>query len=914
MIKKTIKHLSILFLLLLLMPSLARAETRIPAGNMYEDLHLTKDKSPYVVEGDVNLYHSNLTIDPGVIVNGASIYSRWRIQVENNLLIDGRKDDPVKLTKGVILSVGKEKVIKYAILDGIDLSLSRGTSTLSNVKITNTYSAISTRGEKLYIHDSEISNNKFGITVNWTGNTPYSGITPYLNVGSADIVINYPGESIIKIRNSAIFNNREKTINTYVPNTIDARENWWGSIDGLPSNINGMVKADPWLTEYPVFQDDNTIYPPLISEKKEEICCSNVLFLPGFQASRLYIKESTILGNKENRLWEPNTNNDVIKLYGDQYGSPIVSGTYTSDIIDTALGVKNIYKNFIAIMNGMVAENKINRWIPFAYDWRNLATSVPVGKIRYPNNTEKELVKELKALSLDSKTGKVTIIAHSNGGLVAKALGSILDNAGKGDLIDKVVFVAVPQLGTPQTLLGLLHGDGQEILGGAILSSGIARKFGLNMDGAYGLLPSRNYFDKVSSSTLSVNGVNLWYDEYIRYLMGKTDGRIQPTENDTKTPAVLRWNGIDKGEYVHRVLDNWNFPAITKVLSIVGWGMPTTQAVSYSTTTSPVITKTIDGDGTVVSGSAGGYKSIYGDKTVYLNQGLINNDAGWTKTDILHYNIMESQSVRELISNIISTSTLSLVNDETLPKYMSYTKPKAEAYPQISWMTVSVHSPVDLSISNSSGEHMGLVPLKEAIPGHEDSDLMYMNNDIGGQYNIIGDEKYFTVPADDTYDIALEGTGDGTFTLQIQKFDSNFNQIDEVIYTDLPVTPLMLANTTLNPLAVGSPLDIDADGNGTIDIQIKPSKEFDPYLHIESMKVIVKSLRLKSQLENNLLKRIEKIEKDMEKGKADKIIKNLKKMDTKVNGEHWMIKDMNENSKELLLKMVEDTIVLFEKQ
>ena len=105
MIKKTIKHLSILFLLLLLMPSLARAETRIPAGNMYEDLHLTKDKSPYVVEGDVNLYHSNLTIDPGVIVNGASIYSRWRIQVENNLLIDGRKDDPVKLTKFIKLLI-----------------------------------------------------------------------------------------------------------------------------------------------------------------------------------------------------------------------------------------------------------------------------------------------------------------------------------------------------------------------------------------------------------------------------------------------------------------------------------------------------------------------------------------------------------------------------------------------------------------------------------------------------------------------------------------------------------------------------------------------------------------------------------------------------------------------------------------
>ena len=92
------------------------------------------------------------------------------------------------------------------------------------------------------------------------------------------------------------------------------------------------------------------------------------------------------------------------------------------------------------------------RGITIPYDWRltpdqilDKGAEVAPGKISYLVATSSPyIIQELKRLAATSKTKKVTIIAHSNGGLVTKRLIEKL-GVDAATLVDKVIFVAVPQ-------------------------------------------------------------------------------------------------------------------------------------------------------------------------------------------------------------------------------------------------------------------------------------------------------------------------------------------------------------------------------------------------------------------------------------------------------------------------------------
>jgi hypothetical protein len=64
-----------------------------------------------------------------------------------------------------------------------------------------------------------------------------------------------------------------------------------------------------------------------------------------------------------------------------------------------------------------------------------------------------------------------------------------LAQKGKTGLIDKVIFVGVPENGSPASLFALLHGDNQDIGNGYIVNKFTMRKFAQNMPSVYALLP-----------------------------------------------------------------------------------------------------------------------------------------------------------------------------------------------------------------------------------------------------------------------------------------------------------------------------------------------------------------------------------------------------------------------------------------
>ena len=165
-----------------------------------------------------------------------------------------------------------------------------------------------------------------------------------------------------------------------------------------------------------------------------------VLFLPGFEGSRLY-KPGFLI---ENELWEPNRDNDGKLLEFDADGNSINQNIYTKvgDIINKTYSrfplpiiQLNIYDTFTGDMDALKSDGTINDWEPIAYDWRlpydQILDSGKVtgDEISYLSATSSPyIIQELKRLAGISKTGKVTIVAHSNGGLLAKDLMIKLQN------------------------------------------------------------------------------------------------------------------------------------------------------------------------------------------------------------------------------------------------------------------------------------------------------------------------------------------------------------------------------------------------------------------------------------------------------------------------------------------------------
>src|SRR6185295_15310968 len=102
---------------------------------------------------------------------------------------------------------------------------------------------------------------------------------------------------------------------------------------------------------------------------------------------------------------------------------------YAGQPLGKAFGVVGIYGSFMKFLDGLAADGTIRGWKSFGYDWRKPIAEVVAGRTQRATTTE-SLVETVEALAADSKTGKVTLIAHSNGGLVAKYLVKTLAGMG----------------------------------------------------------------------------------------------------------------------------------------------------------------------------------------------------------------------------------------------------------------------------------------------------------------------------------------------------------------------------------------------------------------------------------------------------------------------------------------------------
>lgn len=544
---------------------------------------------------------------------------------------------------------------------------------------------------------------------------------------------------------------------------------------------------------------------------------SSVLFLPGVMGSRLYGKD---VDGDEDGLWEPNGNQDVRQLAMTEEGKSIES-IYTRDVIDKVYGAREMSNRFIEFMDGLKADAIINDWKPYAYDWRYGVVDIANKGTQYEDSIH-DGVAEIKVLAKGSFSGKVTIVAHSNGGLLAKALLTRLTQEGKAHLVDRVIFLASPQLGTPKAIGVLLHGYDQQQLLGFLIDDAAIRTVAKNMPGVYGLLPSQKYFEKSGSipivfdTGVSTQGFRSAYGDTIddaseltEFMVGDKDGRGEATEIYEASHAQ-RSLLEDAFSDHSTILDTWTAPAGVEVIEVIGIGLNTVQQFRYEQfmerrcffcarepVYKPVPKFSLYGDETVMGYSAEGYE---GEKdTWYVDLGALEKEKNPEAVE--HADFVNNKSIHALLRNIIT--------DETSDTPFIYTT--RPTFLGDSYTVLSTHSPVTLEIIDSQGRRVGM---GASAP----------QTDIpGSTYTELASSTYIIIPKGTEYDVTIKGTGYGSMTFRT---DSLSNDTQALISSAYVATITPSTTIALSVIAdTFSNLVIDTNGDTVIDQELTPQGE-----------------------------------------------------------------------------------------
>ena len=616
----------------------------------------------------------------------------------------------------------------------------------------------------------------------------------------------------------------------------------------------------------------------VVEETPEPTCCSSVLFLPGIKGS--------VLKSGEDTLWPTDfSGTDIERLALSETGESIepvvVDGILNTFIATPVYSGFSSFMDTLATVDDATGTSTVREWIPFAYDWRYAPDKILTDGVSTPSGVV-DLIQTVETLAADSYTDKVTIVAHSMGGLLGKALIKELQNQGKEELIDNFVMVGTPQLGTPQGVASLLHGDDESIFGGFLVDASDVRTVGQNMESAYNLLPSPQYFAAVNDPIFTFSTTSsftepwraIWGDEignyvdYVQFLTGLGVSRTDPAPEDLLTPEILRADIVGSAATFHGLYDSYAIPENIRVVQVAGWGLPTVKTIEYVSEHSVPgyrVVPTVEGDKTVVYPSA---VSSVSDK-YYLNLASFNRIKS---EDAQHKDLLSVEPVQFLITKLLKSESISEI------EYISSLKPPiTEVATQL---LVVTRSPVILGVRDAQGNFTGVDPNQDLA-----SKFLKSTEDIpGSSFFSSGGDQYIFLPKEGSYTFEFKGTGDGPATVETATF---VNDIVTPIatYTDIPVTPDTEATFVIDTEAPeDTHIQVDFNGDGTIDASIVPDGTVvpPPTLSelITSLKMKIQSLDVKPKLKEKLLKKVEKLEKKIEKQKnirASKVVMNLEK-------------------------------------
>jgi len=845
--------------------------TPSPVGTIIQNVTINTDTiwnksgSPYTIKSGVNVITGTLTIKPGV-----SIVFESLLNVEGgSVVVEGTKSEPVNITGN-----------KYPVEDAIGFKITNNSEFYANwISCTKLHICIlEYGGGKVYVNHGDFSDMHHGISYGQYGvmdvknsyfRNGVSGL--YGDYGqSGDAFARFDGNKAVinveynyfdTLRWGAILvisskkglvdftykveNNTFKNASTaggVFGGDVDTigyivGANYYGDPSGPLSDANptglgtqiyygGNTKIQPWLTAE-ILPDNEDDAPPNDEEDTEDpeplpTCCSSVMFFPGIEGSRLYMKKDLGI---EDQLWEPNTASDVVDLYANSDGTSI-NDIYTRDIIKETNLVGDIkplrvriYKAFSDDLDTLVSTDKIHEWQPVPYDWRMSVDDIVNGGVVLENDTN-NIIAQVERMAHDSDTGKVNLVGHSNGGLMIKYLVKRLEDKGEANLVDNVVFVGSPELGTPKGAFAVLNGIDFDGFFGVLAPQKYNKKLALNIAGAYALIPSEKFFENnitpVIQFDISVgdfaglidsygNSIDT-YQELRGFMLSNSDDRSVPGFDDINMPAIGNEDMYNKADSLHTILDNYTIPSPIKIYEISGTGIPTVSGIKYSKNKHcllgvctdrqflvPEVITTVEGDKVVLNRSS----AILGGTRYFVDMNAYNTA---NNTNYDHAYMLQNNSVKTLVENIVTGT------DNVVP----YVVDKSVT-PTIKTKRIGMHSPVNISVYDSQGRHTG--PCVD--PEHPD--MVCVEEEIpNSSYLNIGDDTYINIPGEGVYTLQLDGYDTGTFTLNIDDYE-NDTMVDGIVFTDIPTT----ADTTSTIDLTSLPQELLLDTNNDNDPDIR---------------------------------------------------------------------------------------------
>jgi hypothetical protein len=695
-------------------------------------------------------------------------------------------------------------------------------SVINNSEFKDSVSAF-----EVYSHGTlKIDNSKI-IGMSDVGIRMYGSSTVEIN--KSEISSNTIGiqstESLLSLTDSIVKNNKEYGLYRIAGTFVDVRN----IIDPSQENI--------YLPRKVIFLEGDTKTKVIATST---LCCSNILFIPGIQGSRLYKKQ--VLG--ENQLWEPNLNSDVDKLYLDSNGVSKDKTIYTRDIIsktNIGLGVfdQEIYQNFTDYLDTIQSSGLINTWKSYPYDWRRSPMNIASQDQKLEEGFKK-LESEFEELASSSRSHKVTLIGHSYGGIISKYFLRYLHNKGKDTLVENLILIAVPESGAVESIGAMLHGDDQEIALGLMLDAETARGLSLNMPSAYYLLPNSDLISKINEPVIR-NDVYSWFNNYNGFSVTneqeidnfltnlKNDRPYAKSLRDTRLPLKLNLNLYNEVKQKRKDfdLDNFYKSLPINIYNIIGTGLDTVQSYVYTKDTcddslAAIIQRYIDkycgfnhdvnytnkGDGTVLVGDM---TKRWGNKYMF-NIERYNNEY---QTNFSHADITSSKSIQDLISLIVKRDSLSV-----MPSYISVYHENDLEEGEDSY-EYSVDDGLEMEAEDENGNISGYIPqvnskkirlIKTRIPNSK-------YKKIGNKRKLITKKKVKKIKLVSKV-VTKKPKAVKFFTFKSKKIKKNKSEKeDEIVFDQVPVTSeskieveILKASTTPAIMHI----DIYGDGNVVI--------------------------------------------------------------------------------------------------
>lgn len=621
-----------------------------------------------------------------------------------------------------------------------------------------------------------------------------------------------------------------------------------------------------------------------VTEQVEELTgASSILFFPGIMGSRLY-EESDACGSsvKERERWVSSDECDQLRMETNVVGTSvydIYTKTGDESVVDETYTF-NLYKSFLTKLRDWKTEGVIADYATMPYDWRlrlddllKARLDPDTGRITHDASGTLQdgyLYQTLAMLVASSTTGKVTIVTHSNGGLLAKTFLSALQNANDplAGKVDALILVGVPQVGTPDAIVGMLHGT--EIgPNGVILSQEMTRRLMSTMPFAYHLLPNQNYFSGqgsgVSTPVLTFEdgdkttvwkntfGSTITNEQTLHDFLRKESGRAVPSVDDLLTPAVVDGVQFQYARMIEQLQDEWTPPTTMNIYQIAGVGIETPTGITYFTDRECVSRNPLklfectqyepklgyrinfarEGDGTVVMPSAlamsDGVENV---ERKWLNLRSHNDDGvlGQENSNRVHKDIFEVDDVINFIQNTIQASS------SISYSYLSDTEPQLSSENRLIYY---LHSPLDMFVTTQEGIVSSTT-----------------NTIHGATYRRYGEIQYISLPksSGSSQTLTLNGQLEGSFTLEVEERSSGLES-ERYTYSGVPSdTSTKVLMTMSDEIPVEEAiLEVDYDGDGAQDTAYDTEGVIATAVTYDTLTEAIQTLSLKSVFKKPLL-------------------------------------------------------------